>query len=262
MTGAIWKAIIITTEEGGRNMIEVKNIWFSYETWDKFVLQDISFTVEQGEIVGVLGANGVGKTTLLKIIAGLLKPKASEEGQGVFIDGMPVKEKNGEIAFISEAGSYLKDLTPLKYGEFLADFYPDFDMAYYEKLLRFFQLEDKPIKKMSKGQKAKAEVAAGMAKKTKYIIMDEPFIGKDMFTRQDFMQALAGSLTGEETIFITTHEIDEIENFIDRALVLKDNTIAADVMMDDLRQEGKSLTGLLKEVSGYQDGGFTALLER
>ena len=115
---------------------------------------------------------------------------------------------------------------------------------------------------MSKGQKAKAEVAAGMAKRTKYIIMDEPFIGKDMFTRQDFMQALAGSLSGDETIFITTHEIDEIENFIDRALILKDNTIAADVMMDDLRQEGKSLTGLLKEVSGYQDGGFTALLEK
>ena len=135
-------------------------------------------------------------------------------------------------------------------------------MEYYKKLLSFFQLEDKPIKKMSKGQKAKAEVAAGMAKRTKYIIMDEPFIGKDMFTRQDFMQALAGSLSGDETIFITTHEIDEIENFIDRALILKDNTIAADVMMDDLRQEGKSLTGLLKEVSGYQDGGFTALLEK
>ena len=72
-------ATIIITEKGGRNMIEVKNVWFSYETWDKFVLQDISFAVEQGEIVGVLGANGVGKTTLLKILAGLLPCKASEE---------------------------------------------------------------------------------------------------------------------------------------------------------------------------------------
>ncbi len=256
-------AIITTTEKGGRNMIEVKNVWFSYETWDKFVLKDISFSAEQGGIVGVLGANGVGKTTLLKILAGLLPCKASEgESNGVFIDGVPVKEKSGEIAFISEAGSYLKDLTPKEYGVFLADFYSDFDMAYYEKLLRFFQLEDKPIKKMSKGQKAKAEVAAGMAKRTKYIIMDEPFIGKDMFTRQDFMQALAGSLTGDETIFITTHEIDEIENFIDRALILKDNTIAADVLMDDLREQGKSLTGFLKEVSGYKGGNFAELLEK
>ena len=240
-------------------MIEVKNIWFSYETWDKYVLQDISFTVEQGEIVGVLGANGVGKTTLLKILAGLLPPKMGEEN-GVWIDGVPVGEKSGEIAFISEAGSYLKDLTPKEFGEFLADFYPDFDRVYYEKLLRFFQLEEKPIKKMSKGQKAKAEVAAGMAKKTKILIMDEPFIGKDMFTRQDFMQALAGSLTGEETIFITTHEIDEIENFIDRAIILKDCKIAADVQMDELREQGKSLSGLMKEVTGYKEGNFIDLL--
>ena len=240
-------------------MIEVKNIWFSYETWDKYVLQDISFTVEQGEIVGVLGANGVGKTTLLKILAGLLQPKGGEEN-GVWIDGVPVGEKSGEIAFISEAGSYLKDLTPKEVGEFLSDFYPAFDRVYYEKLLRFFQLEEKPIKKMSKGQKAKAEVAAGMAKKTKILIMDEPFIGKDMFTRQDFMQALAGSLTGEETIFITTHEIDEIENFIDRAIILKDCKIAADVQMDELREQGKSLSGLMKEVTGYKEGNFTDLL--
>ena len=238
-------------------MIRVEGLNFYYMIGEN-IFEDISFTAEKGEIIGILGANGVGKTTLLKLLAGLLTPRSGN----VQINDKSAVASCGDIAFISEAGSYLKDLTPLKYGEFLADFYPDFDMAYYEKLLRFFQLEDKPIKKMSKGQKAKAEVAAGMAKKTKYIIMDEPFIGKDMFTRQDFMQALAGSLTGEETIFITTHEIDEIENFIDRALVLKDNTIAADVMMDDLRQEGKSLTGLLKEVSGYQDGGFTALLEK
>ena len=133
-------------------------------------------------------------------------------------------------------------------------------MAYYEKLLHFFGLEEKPIKKMSKGQKAKAEVAAGMAKKAHILIMDEPFIGKDMFTRQDFMQALAGSLTGEETIFITTHEIDEIENFIDRALILKNGEIATDVRMDALRQENKSLQSLMKEVTGYKEGNLEELL--
>ena len=244
-------------------MVEVKNVKFSYVSWDDYTLKDISFTVPDGQIVGVLGANGVGKTTLLKLMAGLLQPRKDDKVESsISYDGKTIQETYGDIAFISEAGSYFKELTPMQFGEFLQDFYPKFDMQYYKKLLSFFQLEEKPIKQMSKGQKAKAEVAAGMAKRTKYIIMDEPFIGKDMFTRQDFMQALAGSLTGEETIFITTHEIDEIENFIDRALVLKDNKIAADVMMDDLRQEGKSLTGLLKEVSGYQDGGFTALLER
>ena len=108
--------------------------------WGEFVLKDISFSVEKGEIVGVLGANGVGKTTLLKVLAGLLppRPREKEPERGVWLNGKPIRECNAEIAFISEAGTYLKDLTPREYGAFLADFYPSFDMAYYEKLLHFF----------------------------------------------------------------------------------------------------------------------------
>ncbi|MGM9915853.1 ATP-binding cassette domain-containing protein [Anaerotignum sp.] len=237
-------------------MVEGKDLKFSYLVGVD-ILKEVSFQVETGEIVGVLGANGVGKSTLLKLLAGIMTPKSGS----ISFDGKPVQESYGKVAYISEAGSYFKDLTPKEFGAFLSDFFPDFDMAYYEKLLAYFQLEEKPIKNMSKGQKAKAEVAAGMAKRAKYIIMDEPFIGKDMFTRQDFMQALAGSLTGEETIFITTHEIDEIENFIDRALIIHDKVIVADVTMDELRQQGKSLTNFMKEITGYQDGNFAGLLE-
>ena len=238
-------------------MVEAKELWFGYETGE-FVLKHLNFTVPDGEIIGVLGANGVGKTTLLKLLAGILKP---EKNKGeILFDGKTPEESYGDIAYICEAGSWVGHLTPKEYGEFLADFYPSFDMEYYKKLVRFFQLEEKPISKFSKGQKAKAEVAAGMAKRTKYIIMDEPFIGKDMFTRQDFMQALAGSLTGEETIFITTHEIDEIENFIDRALILDEEKIAADVTMDELRMQGKTLESLMREITGYEENAFAKLL--
>lgn len=237
-------------------MLEVKNIWFSYKTWDKFVLQDISFTAEDGEIIGVLGANGVGKTTLLKILAGLLPatPLEMKEKGSICIDGADIRERLEEIAFISEAESCFRELTPKAFGSFLQDFYPQFDMAYYEKMLRFFKLEEKPIKHLSKGQRAKVEVAAGLAKRAKYIIMDEPFMGKDIFTRQDFMRTLSGGLTGEETILITTHQIDEIENFIDRALLLQDGKIVADITMDELREQGKTLAGMMKEVCGYEEG--------
>lgn len=241
-------------------MMEVKHLFFAYEKWGDFVLQDISFSAQPGEIIGVLGANGAGKTTLLKTLAGILPPNTNIE-EKILWDGVPIREKKGEIAYITEAGSFLKDLTPLEYGRFLEDFISSFDMAYYEKLLRFFQLEEKPIKKMSKGQKAKAEVAAGMAKKAKLILMDEPFLGKDLFTRQDFMQAFAGSLSGEELIFLTTHEIDEIENFIDRALILKEGKLAVDVEMDTLRESGQTLKSLMKEIMGYEADHFKELLE-
>lgn len=238
-------------------MVEINKVYFTYPN-NKTVLQNISFTVPTGQIVAILGANGAGKTTLLKLIAGLLVPDA---GSQIMIDGRAPQDIAGKIAFISEAGTYFNELTPKAYGGFLKDFFPNFDMAYFELLLDFFHLEERPMKKMSKGQKAKAEIAAGMAKKAAYIIMDEPFVGKDMFTRQDFMQALSGTLSGTETIFITTHEICEIENFVDRIIILKENELVVDITLDALRQECKTIQELMKEVIGYREDGFYSFLD-
>ncbi|MCQ4937064.1 MULTISPECIES: ABC transporter ATP-binding protein [Anaerotignum] len=239
-------------------MVEIKNLYFTYANFKK-VLENVSFIVPTGQIVAILGANGAGKTTLLKLIAGLMKPDNHME---IKIDDQTPQEMAGKIAFISEAGTYFNDLTPKEYGDFSQDFFPSFDRPYFDMLLEFFHLEDRPIKKMSKGQRAKVEIAAGMAKRTPYIIMDEPFVGKDMFTRQDFMQALSGTLSGEETIFITTHEINEIENFVDRVIILKENTLAVDITLDDLRQQGKTIQELMKETIGYQENGFHTYLDK
>lgn len=239
-------------------MVEIKNLYFTYANF-KRVLENVSFIVPTGQIVAILGANGAGKTTLLKLIAGLMKPDNHME---IKIDEQTPQEMAGKIAFISEAGTYFNDLTPKEYGDFSQDFFPSFDRPYFDMLLEFFHLEDRPIKKMSKGQRAKVEIAAGMAKRTPYIIMDEPFVGKDMFTRQDFMQALSGTLSGEETIFITTHEINEIENFVDRVIILKENTLAVDITLDDLRQQGKTIQELMKETIGYQENGFHTYLDK
>ncbi|WMI80758.1 ATP-binding cassette domain-containing protein [Anaerotignum sp. MB30-C6] len=239
-------------------MVQIEKLYFTYPNYAT-VLEDLTFSVPKGQIVAILGANGAGKTTLLKLIAGLLAPDGNLQ---VLIDGKAPLELAGKIAFISEGGTYFNDLKPKEYGDFLQDFFPSFDRPYFDMLLEFFQLQERPIKKMSKGQKAKVEVAAGMAKRTPYIIMDEPFVGKDMFTRQDFMQALAGTLTGEETIFITTHEISEIENFVDRVIILKENNLVVDVTLDELRQEGRTIQELMKETVGYQEHSFCSLLEK
>ncbi|NCC16844.1 MAG: ABC transporter ATP-binding protein [Clostridia bacterium] len=239
-------------------MVEIENLYFTYLNYQT-VLENITFSVPTGQIVAILGANGAGKTTLLKLIAGLLLPDGKVQ---VKIDGKTPLQSAGKIAFLSEAGTYFNDLTPKVYGDFLQDFFPSFDRPYFNMLLDFFKLEERPIKKMSKGQKAKVEIASGMAKRTPYIIMDEPFVGKDMFTRQDFMQALSGTLTGKETIFITTHEIREIENFVDRVIILKENRIAIDISLDALRQEGKTIQELMKETIGYQENSFYSLLDQ
>ncbi|MFD0673557.1 ATP-binding cassette domain-containing protein [Cohnella sp. GCM10027633] len=203
-------------------------------------------TLRPGEIVGLLGANGSGKTTLMKAIMGI----GELELGGVLLDGKPLKSQYDNVAFITEEGSYLPWMTPMQYAEFLADYYPRFDRAHYEHLLRFYELPtDKKIRTMSKGQKTKVEICAGMAKRARVILMDEPFQGKDIFARSDFLKLMIAQLKGDEIIVITTHLIDEIENVIDRAIVLSRGAVRADVMVDELREQGRTLTELMADAA-------------
>lgn len=238
-------------------MIEIQDLSFHFHPEDDDVFSNINLSVPDGQIVGLFGENGAGKTTLLKCIMEILKTKRGS----ISIDGKRPSQQYERLSYITEQGSFFPYLTPKKYGRFLQDFFPTFDWAYFERLIDFFELDDKAIGKMSKGQKAKVEIAAGMAKRTPYIIMDEPFTGKDMFTRQDFLKTIAGSLTGEETIIICTHELEEAVNFIDRAVILHNHKVGADILMDDLRAKGRTLPELMKEVTGYKEDRYKKLLD-
>lgn len=205
-------------------------------------LKDI--TINKGEIVGILGENGSGKTTLLKAIMGIGEVRDGE----IRIDGKPAAEQYSRMAFMTEEGSFLPNMTPLNYAKFLAEFFPRFDLSYYDELLRAYELPaNRKIKTMSKGQKMKLELCAGLAKKADYLIMDEPFVGKDIFSREDSLKRIIEGLTGDETVLITTHLIDEIENAIDRAIVIHKGLIRADVYMDDIREQGRSLADVMLE---------------
>ncbi|MBU9720007.1 MULTISPECIES: ATP-binding cassette domain-containing protein [Bacillaceae] len=209
--------------------------------------------IPTGEIVGVLGANGSGKTTFLKSVMGLGELKRGE----VLIAGKPVMEQYHNIAFITEEGSYLSHLTPLMYGEFLSVFFPKFNMEKYIKLLKYFDINTKnKIRTFSKGQKSKVEICAGFSKGAKYILLDEPFLGKDMFTRQDFLKMMISILRTDETILISSHFVNEIENIIDRALIFERGRIQGDYYIDDLREEGKELSEVMKTISGYQENKY------
>lgn len=142
-------------------MIEGKQIFFTYgfaETDKNPVLNYVDLQIPDGQIVGLFGENGAGKSTLLRLMAGLLVQK--DRGCQILLDGKPATQVRGEIACIFEEGTFLPDLTPKQYGDFLADFFPKFDRAYYDKLVKFFKLEEKAAKHMSRGQKAKLEIAA------------------------------------------------------------------------------------------------------
>jgi len=206
-----------------------------------FQLYVSGLAFHDGEIVGVLGANGSGKSTLLKAVAGL-----GETDEGVvLIDGRPPAERYDRIAFITEEGSYRRGMTPLEYAAFLADYFPRFDLDMFRRLLDAFEIyPNGRIRSFSRGQKSKLEIAAGLSKRTKHIIMDEPFLGKDPFSRRDMLRIMASHLEGHEIILLSTHHISEIEHFVDRVVILHKGSVKSDVYMDELRENGMELSEL------------------
>ncbi|MDF2986942.1 MAG: transporter related [Eubacterium sp.] len=238
-------------------MIELKNVK-KYYGMKAVGLMNESVVINSGEVVGILGENGAGKSTLLKVIMGLAKLNAGE----VLIDGKPPVQMYEHMAFITHEGSFFPNLTPYQYGEFISQHFKYFSTERYHKLLKFFELEScSKIRTFSFGQKAKLEICAGFSKMAKYIIMDEPFLGEDILTRQDFIKLMASSIKEDETILISTHHINEIENFIDRAIILRYGRIKADIYMDDLKSQGKTLSQLIMELSEYKENKYKGVLD-
>ena len=220
-------------------MIAVNHLQKTYRKHGKTVgLLDASFTVPNGQIVGILGTNGAGKTTLLRTMAGLL----TQSGGTVKFDDETAQNSYARLSYITGEGSYFPCLTVGEYGALLADVHAAFDAKRYEKFCAFFDLNaaDK-IATLSTGQRARVELAAGFAKKAEYYLMDEPFLGKDVFTRRDFLKLMSATLHGGETILLSTHYIDEISSFIDRAIVLNEGVIAEDIDMETMQKQGETL---------------------
>ena len=229
-------------------MLEAKNLGYYYADGN-FSLHEVGFILPRGQIVGLLGANGAGKTTLIRCLTGLLQPASGT----VTLDGQSGEGIRDKMAYVSGEGASFGSFTPKQTGGFLMQFYPRFNEKRYLKLLDYFELNDQPVRIMSTGERAKAELAAGFSLGADYILMDEPFSGKDVFTRRDFLKIMAGSLHEDETILLSTHLVEEIEYFIDRVLVLHKGRLEADVNIDEMHEEGKSLLDLLREVTGFDE---------
>ncbi|MEK3883162.1 ABC transporter ATP-binding protein [Paenibacillus sp. PL2-23] len=235
-------------------MLELSDLFIMYKHASMSVG---ALTVQRGAIVGLLGPNGAGKTTLLKAIMGLTE---LEQGS-VAWNGRPIREQYAEVAYITEEGSIPADMNAAEFAEFLADFYPRFDRVRYEQLLDFFELNDRiKVSKMSRGQRSKLEICAGFSKGAKLILMDEPFQGKDVFARRDFLKLMVTSLKEDETFLISTHLADEIEHIIDRAIVMHGGRIRADLAIDELHARGMTLEQLLAEASGYDEERYRRFL--
>ncbi|HII4439424.1 ATP-binding cassette domain-containing protein [Clostridium perfringens] len=226
-------------------MIEVVGVKKKFRR--KKVLENISFNVKKGEITALLGLNGVGKSTLLKIIMGLVK---SDEGEVLF-NGEKLNYKTYEnIAFVPDVLNTYGDMKIKDAFEYMSMMYEKWDMDKAYEMLKDFKLtDDLKINKLSKGNIARVKLILGFARHPEYLLLDEPFSGIDIFTREKFIESLIGYMDNDIGILLTTHELKEVENIVDKVVFLSDGNIKIEFYVEDVREnEGLSMVEKIREV--------------
>ncbi|MEJ8777055.1 ABC transporter ATP-binding protein [Pseudogracilibacillus sp. ICA-222130] len=226
-------------------MIEVKNIKKSYGK--KQVLNGVSFTADKGEITCLVGINGSGKTTILNAIMNLTPIKSGE----ILIDGAELTKKTYEkIAYIPDTITMLSSMRIEDAFLFMQDYYTAWNEKRAEDLLTFFKLtKDEKIQHLSKGNKAKVNMILGLALDVDYILMDEPFSGIDIFSREQIADVFTSHLIEDRGVIITTHEIQDIEHLIDQVVLLDDGIVVKQFNAETVREEeGKSIIDVMREV--------------
>ena len=226
-------------------MIEVVGVKKKFRR--KKVLENITFNVKKGEITALLGLNGVGKSTLLKIIMGLVKQDQGE----VLFNGEKLNYKNYEnIAFVPDVLNTYGDMKIKDAFEYMSMMYEKWDMDKAYEMLKDFKLtDDLKINKLSKGNIARVKLILGFARHPEYLLLDEPFSGIDIFTREKFIESLIGYMDNNIGILLTTHELKEVENIVDKVVFLSDGNIKIEFYVEDVREnEGLSMVEKIREV--------------
>lgn len=214
-------------------MIDIKNFSFSYTKTQVFY--NINLQFQKGAIYGLLGENGVGKTTLLKAISGLLKPTAGSctVDEQVSFDRQPEFLQN--IFLLPDEVPLPDSATPEKFFNDLAPFYPKQSGEMLQHLAGELKVDiSRKFKEMSFGQQKKSLLACAMALNTDYLLLDEPTNGLDIPSKADFRRILSEKVGEEQTIIISTHQVKDVENLIDPIIIISNNSVLLDASVEKI----------------------------
>lgn len=216
-------------------MIRIEKLGFSYGQVP--VLKNITMNLEPGKIYGLLGENGVGKTTLLTLLAGLKKPLQGS----IDIDGSTPYSRTPQVL---ENQFYLADemlSVPMKaaeYARITGEFWPNYKQDTFEEIMELFEnASDKKMSEMSTGQLKKTYISLALALGCKYLFLDEPTNGLDIPSKAQFRSALM-KYTGEDsTIVISTHQVRDLENIIDPIIILDRQDVLLNASLEEISRK-------------------------
>lgn len=209
-------------------MLQAKNVSFGYHRRRKEVLSDFSLSLKTGKVYGLLGKNGVGKSTLLYLMSGLLTPKRGR----VMYRGTDVRHRlpaTLQDMFLVPEEFDLPSVSLVSYIELNSRFYPRFSKEDMVRYLHLFEMDmDAHLGALSMGQKKKVFMSFALATNTSLLLMDEPTNGLDIPGKSQFRKFLASGISEEKTIVISTHQIRDIDKVLDHVLIMDNSHVLLD----------------------------------
>lgn len=209
-------------------MIEIKNLSFSYGKKKQSVFNDFSLTLDKGSVYGLLGKNGTGKSTLLYLMTGLLRPQAGQ----VLYKGVDVSMRYPltlQDMFLVPEEFELPPVSLVSYIELNSSFYPRFSKEDMIKYLHYFEMDmDINLGSLSMGQKKKVFMSFALATNTSLLLMDEPTNGLDIPGKSQFRKFIASGMSDDKTIVISTHQVRDIDKVLDHVLIMDESRVLLD----------------------------------
>ena len=227
--------------------IKVRNLKKSY-TKGRLILDDVSFDIPAGKIVGLLGPNGCGKTTLLKILSGCIHDYSGK----IIINGnAPGVVTKATTAFLPDT-TYLSDyFRTIDAIDYFNDFFFDFDRVKALEFVNRFHLDPKQkIKTMSKGMQEKVQLLLIMSRAARLYLLDEPLGGVDPAARESILNVIMENYAEKSTLMLSTHMVNDLESTFNHVLILGHGKVLVNTAIDNVRSSGKSLEQVFKEVIG------------
>jgi len=225
------------------NAIEIKYLTKSYGS--KIALDDLYISFPEGQITGLLGPNGAGKSTLFKAIVGLVKPQC---GNILIFGQHPHWKQNAEIAYLPDRAKWYKAHTIEQALTYARNVLPGFDLPRALEMANLMKLDlCEQVSTLSKGQEARLHIILCLARKVKLVLLDEPFSGIDLLSRERIIQSLIDSMIDQpQTIVISTHEIHETESLFDHVVFLNRGQLVLEGNAEALRQEKGSIESIYR----------------
>ena len=255
------------------NIIETNHL--SHRYWRTEALRGLNLAVPAGSVYALLGANGAGKTTAIKVLMNLLEPSAGE-ARVLGVDSRRLgPAQRAQIGYVSENQKLPLWMTVRQLLDYCRPFYPAWDAALEQELLAQFNLPPaRPLKHLSRGMLMKAALLSSLAYRPKLLVLDEPFSGLDALSRDDFVRGLLeASELGDWTVFISSHDIEEVERLADHVGFLEEGRLrfseTTETLLGRFRKVEVTLSGgparLEAPPSGWleveQKGGLVRFIE-